>query len=917
MKFYLNVFSYIFILAISICSCQFGTNEVKYKIGFSQCCDDPWRTVMNQEMKRELAFHPELNLEMIVANGNSQKQVDDIRGLMKSGIDLLIVSPNESLPLRNILDSIFDLGMPIIFLDRKTETIHYTAFVGGNNTEIGHTAAKYLLDLHPEGAKVVEIQLGMTMTPAIERNKGFANELANSNKSTIVDSYEDNQGLDKLKEFLTNTFNKHPEINSVYAHTDYLAEQASIRLEEYIPNKKVTIIGIDGLPGEGNGISLIEDNIIDATFSYPTGGSEAIQVALSILNKLPFQKENILNSIVINNSNARTLQLQFSKIAGLQNTIDQQISFIDSIKKIFRTQQFFILLLVSSLLITCLLGWFLWRSLQNKQLANLALIKKNEEVTEKQIEILNMAEELKFATNAKVNFFTNISHELRTPLTLVIGVTDELMESKAGKTLNQPQLKQIQKNSSRLLRLINQLMDFRKVESNKMKVLASKNNIVAFISNISSSFSSIANQRNINFQVISKTDTIMVWFDPDKIDKVVFNLLSNAFKYTPDGGSIIISILEDNFENVVKINVEDSGIGIAEEEYEKIFEPFYQTQNSHFSGTGLGLSLSKSLMELNGGTITLQSLKDKGTRFTLTLPLGRAHFTDDQIGEQENYMISQDAIYDESLDYQLGSMEDRELKPTSTYSILVVEDNIDIQKFLKRNLMHSYQVSQAYTGVEAVASATDHIPDLVICDLTLPGIDGIDVIKALKNDIRTSHIPIIILTSRVTINQQIEGTSAGADAFIIKPFNIHLLEATIKNLIHNRILLKEGHNSNVLVSNDFMQINSIDKDFIQKINGYIDIHFTDPQFQVNDLCKEVNLSRSQLYRKTKSLLGENISDYIQNKRLDTAEKMLTTSDLLISEIAYASGFSSPDYFSTVFKHKYNMSPSQFRKGTDI
>lgn len=894
-------------------SCENKESSKKYTIGFSQCCDDPWRTAMNLEMRRELAFHSELNLQIRVANNDNVKQEEDIKNLVKSGIDLLIVSPNESKAFTRLLDSIFKTGLPIILVDRRTESNAFSAFVGGNNVEIGRMAASYLKTLHPYGVNALEFQLSHSITPAIERSQGFTAEFVNNPKHRIIRSLELDREIDSLKQEFQNILNTQPEINSIFAHSDFLAHQASSWLKGMAWSRSITIVGVDGLPGEGNGIDLVENDDINASLLYPTGGSESIMLALSILNNLPYEKINKLNTIVINKSNARTVHLQFKKIENLQETIDKQIGLISSLQMIFRTQRNYIVLLLTSLLVSMILGWFLWQSLRKKQKANQELVEKNNEIMEKQLQILEMSDELKVATNAKVNFFTNISHELRTPLTLIMGVSDELLTGKGNEKQKNSLVRQIQQNSIRLLRLINQLMDFRKVEFNKMNMSVSEYNIIDFIKIIFDSYSSIAAQRNISFKFLTKTEEIKLWFDPDKMDKVIFNLLSNAFKFTPDHGKVTVSIITDSYEKTVKINVEDSGDGIDLDEFEKIFEPFYQIKSVHSAGTGLGLSLSKSLVELHKGSITVQSIKGHGARFTVTLPIGKDHFSADQIIKNEDYVISTDSIYDESLNYQLGQVNDREIKHIDSFHIHIIEDNAEIQHFLLRNLESKYQITQSITGNDGFAQATNLVPDLLICDLSLPGMDGIDIVKALKNDLRTSHIPIIILTSKATVTQQIAAMQAGAESFITKPFNIHVLEATIQNLIHNRQILKESMHSDVIDLRENTSLKNIDQDFISRLSVYIQNHFTDPQFQINDLCEEMQLSRSQLYRKAKSLLGENISDFIQNKRLSHAEKLLLATDTPIADIAYSSGFSSPDYFSTVFKQKYNVTPSQFRR----
>ena len=323
--------------------------------------------------------------------------------------------------------------------------------------------------------------------------------------------------------------------------------------------------------------------------------------------------------------------------------------------------------------------------------------------------------------------------------------------------------------------------------------------------------------------------------------------------------------------------------------------------------------MSKSLIELHKGSIKVQSIKGHGARFTIVLPIGKDHYSADQITKNEDYIISTDSIYDESLNYQLGKVNEREIKHVDGFHIHIIEDNEEIQQFLLRNLESKYQITQSITGDDGFAQATNLVPDLLLCDLSLPGMDGIEIVKALKNDLRTSHIPIIILTSRATISQQIEAMQAGAESFITKPFNIQVLEVTIQNLIHNRQIIKGSIHNDVIDLRENTTLKTIDQDFISRLTVYIQNHFTDPQFQINDLCKEMQLSRSQLYRKAKSLLGENISDFIQNKRLSYAEKLLLGIDTPIADIAYSSGFSSPDYFSTVFKQKYNVTPSQFRR----
>lgn len=905
-----------------LCSACTDTNpnNKTFKIGFSQCCDDPWRDVMNSEMARELAFHPELKLETLVSYNNSEKQVEQIRELVKHKIDLLIVSPNESKPLTAVLDEVYKAGIPIILIDRKTESEQYTAYIGANNYEIGKTAGKYIASQFKGTGNIIEIKLQMTISSAVERNRGFKDAVANAPNLKIVDALGTDNGLEDITNHFPNLLKKHPEANIIFAHTDLMAETAYKIAQEQSRTKDLFFVGIDGIPGTGRGIQAVEDGVLNASLLYPTGGAEAIRLALSILNNLPFEKQNDLHTIVINNDNARILHNQMKKVNSLQESIDKQLTVLDNLKIIYSDQRAYITILLFSLLLAVLLGAGLWRSLRAKQAANRSLELKNQEILTQDQQIRTMSDEVRRATQAKVDFFTNISHEFRTPLTLILGFAEDLLPSQKLSKDMQQSIGHIQRNAFRLLRLVNQLMDFRKTESDLMKLRATENNLVSFAYNIMASYSKIAQKRHIDFQLLRGQEELLVWFDVSIMDKVLFNLLSNAFKFTPDGGKIHLVIFVDNFKNNVKLTVEDNGKGMTEEEVKHIFQAFYQGEDRQLVGTGLGLSLSKTLVEMHGGTISVQSSKGKGSRFIVSLPLGKEHLTAEQmVLEGENTPYTEGGyFFNTEIDY----VENMKLveNTSATQQILIIEDNEELQFFLRKKLSSTYQVVSATDGNEAIQTAFDTMPDLIICDIMLPNKNGFEITKALKSDLRTSHIPIILLTAQINMTQQIRGIEMGADAYLTKPFNVHFLEATIKSLLLNRQILKENNNKGIVAFSDKTahlnlpeNTNPLDRDFISKFVIYIEKNYARQDFQVTDLCKEFGLSRSQLYRKVTALLGETMSDYIQNVRLKKAEELLLEAKLSMAEIAYEVGYSSPDYFSTVFKSKYNVAPSQFKK----
>lgn len=902
--------------------CRNEVKQKKFRIGFSQCCRDPWRAVMESEMLRELSFYPDIEFEIKVADGNSKTQVAQIKELVASGVDLLIVAPNESKPLTAIVEETFRKNIPVILIDRKTESNKFTAYIGADNYKIGQTAAQYIGDQKGGKGKIIELQLPLSISAATERHRGFIAGLKAFPEMEIVATYETHALDEDEKTKLPEVFKQHPEADIVYGHTDLLSEIAWRVSQKINPSKDLFLVGIDGIPGTGNGIQAVEDSILDASLLYPTGGSESIKLAFSILNRLPFEKNNRLQTTVIYPGNAAILHAQMKKEALLQESIDKQIVTLTELKTIYRDQRVYIIILISSLLLAMLLGVFLWQSLRAKQAINENLELKNMEVLEHEKQLIAISDELQLATQAKVDFFTNISHEFRTPLTLILGfVEDLLIFSKSMGNDVQQSVGFIHQNAYRLLRLVNQLMDFRKIESERMRLQCSEIDLTEFVKTTMKSFSKVAEKRTIDLKFFARHEHLSIWFDPAMMDKVLFNLLSNAFKFTPDGGKVHITIQVDSFENVAKINVEDSGVGMSEEESRHVFEAFYQGVDGLKAGTGLGLSLSRALVELHHGTLTVSSMKNVGSRFAITLPLGKNHLREDQLAtDSTSYFQSEEFLF-EPIEEMDEPAENLSFNP-EVPRILIIEDNPELQFFLKRKLGEKYRISSARSGDKGLQLAFDSIPDLLICDVMLPDIKGLDIVQTLKSDLRTSHIPIIILSARTTVEQQIEGSQTGADSYVTKPFNVHYLEEKIRNLLHNRQILKETFGSvihsysdqsleNPVQIND--SLNQLDRAFTRKFAAYVDANFNRPDFQVTNLCEEMNLSRSQLYRKVKALYGETITDYVQKVRLEKARELLLEGNLTVAEIAYEVGYSSPDYFSTVFKSKFNMAPTQLKK----
>lgn len=910
---YCYIFPLTFVLLLAV-GCTQDREVKRFLIGFSQCCDDPWRDIMNAEMSRELLFYPVVDFELRNAHGDNNSQIQQIRDLVNSGIDLLIVAPNESQPLTAVVEEVYKTGIPIILIDRKTESNLYTTYIGADNFEIGKTAADYIVSKVSGDIKVFELKMNVAMSPAKERSNGFRTALAKYPYAEIVVDLEDVNVFDSLDLYLESILREHPEINVVYAHTDLLAEKAHQVARKLGRADDIFFVGVDGIPGTGRGIQAVEDQILDASLLYPTGGAEAIRLAVAALNGLPIEKRNPLQTTVIDHSNARILHFQMKKVASLQQNIDQQSSFIQDLSDTRKYQRMVNQILLGTLILTMILGGFLGLSLRAKQQVNRRLALKNQEVMEEKQKVLEMSREVSQMTKAKVNFFTNISHEFRTPLTLILGFADDLIPAKQVNKEVSKALLIIKQNGIRLLRLVNQLMDFRKVESERMKLHVAEHDIIVFIRGIMQSFSKVAKEKQIDFKLLTRREELKLWFDASMMDKVIFNLLSNAFKFTNNSGRIHIVVAVDEFDNKVTISVEDNGVGLSPQEAEQVFEPFFQSDQVMSGGTGLGLPLSKSLMNLQKGGLELQSQKGKGSRFIISLRLGKDHFREEDFQNEANLLsILHDS---EETSNALLLSNEMSIDPSdglTQQQLLIIEDDEEIRYFLKLKLGRYYQILLAENGEIGLSTALEYTPDLIICDVGLPQADGFAVTQMLKQDIRTSHIPILLLTARSTLEQELEGIKMGADAYMTKPFNIQYLYEKIKNLLHNRKLMKEAYAHDLQDFTTVTHLNSLDQTFLKDFTQYVEDNFHRQDFSVANLTRELSLSRSQLYRKVKALLGQSISDYIQNTRLQKAESYLQDESLSIAEIAYRVGYTSPDYFSTAFKNKYNLTPTQLRK----
>jgi signal transduction histidine kinase/DNA-binding response OmpR family regulator len=870
---------------------------------------------MLQEMKRELSFHPNVTFIYRQADGNSQTQIKQVKELLSKNIDLLIISPNEAEPLTPIVEETFNRGTPVIVVDRKISSPSFTAYVGGDNYQIGRMAGAYAVNLLKGKGNIIEITGLPKSTPAIERDRGFADAIKAYPSLNVVRKLNGEWYKQTAKDELARIAGDIPRADLVFAQNDMMASGTyQVYKSKGLPIPK--IIGVDGLPCSGCGMEFVAKKIITATMLYPTGGEEAIRMAVRILKKEEFSKENNLQTTVIDSSNVQLMQLQANKISSQQQSIERQQNMLEEQRRIYKSQRNLLYILVSSLILVFSLGLIAFYSLRHNRKINKKLHQKNLEILNQKDKIEEMSAKAQEANEAKVNFFTNISHEFRTPLTLILAPLEELLANTKNQALSQS-LVLIQKNVIRLLRLVNQLMDFRKIGVEKMKVRATENDIISFTSEIVQSYKSIAHKRNIDLRLITKERQLNIWFDASMIDKVIFNLLSNAFKFTKDGGYIHVYVNKTEDGKEVSIKVEDNGVGMTKDAVANSFTVFYQGEYENYKGSGLGLALSKELVQLHKGTISVVSEKWKGTTFEIRLLCGNTHFTKEELAEIDgspSVLYEHEKIYTSDLEGEQTLKTNTSINTGSKeYSLLIIEDNPELRSLLVTKLSATYEIIEAADGQSALQQAFDSIPDLIISDVVIPGKDGMALTNILKNDIRTSHIPIVLLTAKTSIEQQIEGMRNMADAYITKPFNIQFLEQNLKSLLANRARLKEHFTGDISSTLKTQTVGKLDKKFITDFTALVETNVSNDEFSVEDICRQMGISKVQLYRKVKALLNINVNDYIVDTRLQKAKYFLQHEELSISEIAYKVGFSSPAYFSTVFKSKFGVTPKAFKE----
>ena len=894
-------FLLVWLTLIVLCGCTSSGKQKRHVIGLSQCMlDDAWREAMINDMRIEASNYDDVEIIIKDAQNNNETQIQQIRDLIRQKVDVLIISPYQSEPITAVAEEAYRAGIPTIITDRKVNTDQYTSFVGANNYEIGLAAGNYAAHYLPPNAIILEIW-GLTQTsPAQERHKGFVDALR-EREDLSFRKIEGQWLVDTARMELRKL--EHPEqIDFVYAHNDMMA----IAAREYfiawdsIRGRDLRIIGVDAVAGAG--LEAVEDGRINASFLYPTGGEQVIRTAMRIIQGEPVDKFIPLRTAPVDHQSARTLLLQADQLQKYKQRIEAQRSRIDGLSDRFyflRNSLGVISLLMIGFIALSIYAFYINRKMRQ---ANRKLISLNAEMKE--------------VTAQKLQFFTNVSHEVRTPLTLILAPLDRLIVS-LRESPYASDLGLIQKNANRLLRVINQILDFRKVEGKQEKLAVREIDLVPFVGEIKSYFDSMASVRAISYTFTSSIKQCTLWIDPDLLEKVFFNLLSNAFKFTPEGGTISVTLslrLEKEGENKLVIEVSDSGIGIPADKQGAIFDRFYQVSSpdkgNPVVGTGIGLHLCREFVRMHHGTITVKSEPGAGSTFTVTLPVIPLD-NQDIISAPEG--IAEGDILPPV--EELPEIADKDASPAERPTLLVVDDNTDFREFMKLSLSGVYSVLTAADGEDAWKLIPEELPDMVISDVMMPITDGITLCRRIKGDIRTSHIPVILLTAKSAKDSQLVGLEAGADDYISKPFNMEMLLLKVRHLIEMKKKMQKAfmQSSTMGIALTEVQASSMDEELMRKAIGYNEEQIANPELSVERLSREMGMSRVNFYKKCLSITGKTPVELIRTVRLKRAAQLLEKSQMRVNEVALECGFNDVKLFRKYFKDEFGRLPSDYHK----
>lgn len=901
----------IILCSLLLCSC--GNKPRKYIIGVSQCSMDAWREKLNSELQTAEYLNDSIEVRLTSADDDNDSQLSQINYFIDQGVSLLIVSPNQVNTISPALERAQQKGIPVILVDRKTQSKKYTAFIGCDNYLLGKLVGDYIAQRLKGKGRIVEIRGLDNSSPAIDRHRGFVDALNAYPDLQIVASesgdWKEQSGSEVMKRVLSKT----QDFDYVFAQNDRMAYGAYKVACEHGLKDKCRFVGVDGLAGKHGGLELVRQGVLEASMLYPTKGDEVIALAMKILRHEPFARDNYLSTSIVTRNNAELILMEAKDSEQQRSSLDMLHRKVSQYNSAYHVQRFFTLGLVLLVVLIVVVAIYMFRSYLVKTRLNEQLAQSNDELKRLNEEVLEL-------THSRLVFFTNISHELRTPLTLIADPVEMLLDDRSIKGRSRELLQMVQRNALSLQQLVGSILDFRKIQNGKMELSLSRFDLPEALQQWTGDFAMTAQRKKIQLHLDTThfSSSADVVADKEKLARIVFNLLSNALKYTPAGGFIHVSLTDEGER--LRIEVKDSGKGIDKEELTKVFERFFQAKGAA-SGTGIGLALVKSFVELHHGEVRVESELGKGTCFIVLLPRQQEGFVEEPQSEAADKSSS--FCDDGSLQYiddgerHGGKLQQIISEHGEKPTILIIDDNNDIRQYERTLLQDYYFVLEASDGREGLEIARKEVPDLVICDVMMPVMDGLEFTQRLKTNTATSHIPVIMLTAKNLEEHRAEGYEQGADSYITKPFHSKVLLARVENLLHQRAHLRQLFAQGAAEGKETEEVSRLDdrdKAFVKQLHDIIKSNMGNSDFGVEDIGAEIGLSRVQLYRKVKAITGSSVVDLLRKARLAKARRLLEANSMNISEVAYEVGFSSPSYFTKCFKDEYGMLPGDVTNG---
>lgn len=895
----------IFFLSL-ILSCSNGKKT--YVIGVSQCSEDSWRKKLNGELRDATYLHDNVTLRVVSANDDDKLQTRQINTFTDEGVDLLIVSPNQINTVTPAIDRAYDSGIPVILLDRKTGAGKYTAFIGADNEKIGRTIGEYIATRLGGKGTVVEIRGLEGSSPAIERHNGFVSAISNYPGIRLLASESGTWLQQSGDEVATKMFAKGIVPDYVFGQNDRMAHGAWQAAKRFGLVGRMRFVGIDALPGKDGGIDLVRRGVLDASYIYPTRGDLVMRLALDILEGRPYERDNYMKAALVTKDNAETMLMQAEEMSHISGQLEKLNGRVDFFFTQYSHQKVYFLLCIIILLLVIVAFAAFYR---------MVMVRRRME---------------REAAEAKMAFFTDMSHDLRTPLTLIADPVERILDDENLTGRQRHMLGIVRRNAALLLKLVGEILDLRKIQGGKMELTVTEFNLADAVRLWVDDFKPLAASYEVT--IVQKADgDLTVKADYYKVERICYNLISNALKYNRKGGTVTVEAVCRGGN--VEITVADTGVGIPKDVVSRVFDKFYRVRGGG-SGTGVGLAVVKAFAELHGGRVSVKSVEGEGSEFKVELPqetLNTQPTAPDTLSKhpegRELDMQKRRKAWIEDVDDDidgnrqgmsstlpsggLGYVAEPDGASASRPLVLVVDDNADVREYVAHLLGGEYDVRQAADGKEGLDMALKTVPDLIVCDVMMPVMDGLEMCRRVKAETATSHVPVILLTSNAQENQRAEGYDCGADAYITKPFSSKVLLSRVRNLLENRKRLKYVYASGA--DDEARDEADPDSRFMADFGRVVRERMSDSSLSVETISSALGLSRVQMYRKVKQLTGQSPVEIIRVTRLKKAERLLKTTQMTVSEISYDVGFSSPSYFSKCFKDYFGVQPGEVRENS--